>query len=99
LTGQEIRANQGANQVFDIVDGTLEAAENALVDAFDEALHGDGTADGGKSIIGLGGAVPITPNTGIYGGIDRANVPMWRTSTFDADSDFADIGTQVDSTT
>lgn len=99
LTGQEIRANQGANQVFDIVDGTLEAAENALVDAFDEALHGDGTADGGKAIIGLGGAVPIITNTGVYGGINRGDVGMWRTSTFDADTDFPDIGTQVDATT
>lgn len=99
LTGQEIRANQGANQVFDIVDGTLEAAESALVDAFDEALHGDGTADGGKAIIGLAGAVPVVPNAGVYGGIDRANVAMWRTSTFDADTDFPDIGTQVDATT
>ena len=85
--------------MFDIVDGTLEAAENALVDAFDEALHGDGTADGGKAIIGLAGAVPIVPTTGVYGGIDRATVPMWRTSTFDANSDFPDIGTQVDATT
>lgn len=99
LTGQEIRANQGANQIFDIVDGTLEAAENALVDEFDAALHGDGTADGGKAIIGLAGALPIVTNTGTYGGINRATVPMWRTSTYDADTDFPTIGTQVNSTT
>lgn len=99
LTGQEIRANQGANQIFDIVDSTLEAAENSLVDAFDVALHGDGTADGGKAIIGLAGALPIVTNAGTYGGINRANVSLWRTSTFNANSDFPDIGTQVDATT
>lgn len=99
LTGQEIRANQGSNQIFDIVDGTLEAAENALVDEFDAALHGDGTQDGGKAIIGLAGALPIVANTGTYGGIDRATVPMWRTSVYDADTDFPTIGTQVNSVT
>lgn len=99
LTGQEIRANQGANQIHDIVEGTLEAAEMALVDTFDEALHSDGTADGGKEIIGLAGALPIVTNTGTYGGISRANHALWRTSTFDADTDFPTIGTQVNSTT
>lgn len=99
LTGQEIRANQGRNQIHDIVDGTLEAAESALVDAFDEALHSDGTGDGGKQIIGMAGAIPIVTNTGTYGGINRANHALWRTSTFDADTDFSGIGTQVDSTT
>lgn len=99
LTGQEIRANQGANQIHDIIDNYLEAAENGLVDAFDEALHGDGTADGGKAIIGMAGAVPIITNTGTYGGINRGDHTLWRTSAFDADTDFADIGTQVSSVT
>lgn len=99
LDGQSIRANEGRNQVFDIVSETLEAAENALVDAFDEALHGDGTADGGKSIIGIGGAIPIIPNVGTYGGISRADNALWRTSTFDANTDFPTIGTQVDAAT
>ena len=99
LTGQEIRANEGANQIFDIVDGTMDAAETSLVEAFDEALHGDGTADGGKAIIGLAGALPIVTNTGVYGGINRADHALWRTSTFDAHTDFPGIGTQVDPTT
>lgn len=99
LTGQEIRANQGRNQIHDIVDGTLEAAESALVDAFDVALHSDGTGDGGKQIIGLAGALPIVTNTGIYGGINRADTTLWRTSTYDANSAFPTIGTQVNATT
>jgi hypothetical protein len=99
LTGQEIRANQGRNQIHDIVDGTLEAAEMALVDAFDTALHSDGTGDGGKQIIGLAGALPIITNTGVYGGIDRATTAMWRTSSYDANSAFPTIGTQVSATT
>lgn len=99
LTGQEMRANQGRNQIHDIIDGTLEAAEMALVDAFDTALQGDGTADGGKAIIGMAGALPIVTNTGVYGGINRGDVALWRTTTFDADTSFPTIGTQVDATT
>lgn len=99
LTGQEIRANQGMNQIVDIVDATMEAAEGALVDAFDVALHGDGTADGGKALIGLAGAIPIITNAGVYGGISRVDNAMWRTSTFNANSAFPTIGTQVDATT
>lgn len=99
LTGQEIRANQGRNQIHDVIDGTLEAAENALVDAFDTALQGDGTADGGKAIIGIAGAIPIVATTGVYGGIDRATVPLWRTNTYDVQTAFPTIGTQVNATT
>lgn len=99
LTGQEMRANQGRNQIHDIIDGTLEAAEMALTDAFDTALHGDGTADGGKAIIGMAGALPIVTNTGVYGGISRVDVPLWRTTTYDAHTAFPTIGTQVNATT
>jgi hypothetical protein len=99
LTGQEMRANQGENQIFDIMVETIDAAGDAIVDAFDEALHSDGTGDGGKQIIGMAGAVPITTNAGIYGGISRSQHAIWRTTTYDANSDFSGIGTDVDSTT
>lgn len=99
LTGQEMRANQGRAQIHDIVEGTLEAAEMALVDAMDAAIMSDGTADGGKQMIGLAGAIPTITNAGVYGGISRADNLLWRTSTFDAQTDFPTIGTQVDPTT
>ena len=99
LTGQEMRANRGSTQVHDILETYMEAAEQALVDAFDEALHSDGLGDGGKQLGGLGAAIPIITNTGIYGGINRGDHALWRTTTFDADTDFPDIGTQVTSVT
>ena len=99
LTGQEMRANQGRAQVHDLVEGTLEAAEMALVDAMTVAMFSDGTADGGKQMIGLAGTLPTITNAGVYGGISRADNLLWRTSTFNANSDFPGIGTQVDSTT
>lgn len=99
LTGQELRANQSKARIFDIMDETIDAAERALVDEFGAALHGDGTQDGGKAIVGLAGALPIVTNAGVYGGIDRAAYALWRTSTFNANTDFPTIGTQVNPTT
>lgn len=99
LTGQELRANRGATQVHDILETYMEAAEMALVDAFDEALNSNGTADGGKQLSGLGAAIPIVTNTGIYGGINRADHPLWRTTTYSAATSFPTIDTVVDSTT
>lgn len=99
LTMEEILNNEGENQIIDILEEYLAAAENALSDVMDAALYSDGTGDGGKQLGGLGVAVPIVTNTGTYAGIDRAAYPIWRTSTFNANSDFPTIGTQVTSTT
>ena len=69
---QEILNNQGENQLMDVYDSYISAAERALEDAMDAALYGDGTANGGKQLTGLATAIPIITNTGVYGGIDRA---------------------------
>jgi hypothetical protein len=50
-------------------------------------------------LTGLAAAVPIVNTTGTYGGIDRGANAIWRTSTFDVNSAFSTIGTQVTSTT
>lgn len=81
------------------MDEYIESAENSMVDAMEVAIHSDGTADGGRQLVGLGAALPIVTNTGTYGGINRATYSLWRTTTFDADTDFPTIGTQVDATT
>jgi hypothetical protein len=39
------------------------------------------------------------PTSGIYGGIDRGTATIWRTTSYDANSAFATIGTQVNATT
>jgi len=99
LSMQEILNNQGENQLEDVLDAYMEAAERALEDAMDAGLYGDGTANGGKQITGLATAVPIVTNTGVYGGIDRATATIWQTKTFDAHTYSAAIGTQVNATT
>lgn len=99
LTLEEILNNEGSAQIMDTLESYMDAAERSLADVMDVALHSDGTANGGKQLGGLGVAVPIVTNTGTYGGIDRATYPIWRTTTYDANSAFPTIGTQVNAAT
>jgi len=99
LSMQEILNNEGDNQLMDVYDSYMDAAERALEDAMDAGLYGDGTANGGKQITGLATAVPIITNTGVYGGIDRATATIWQTKTYDANSVAPTIGTQVNKDT
>ena len=99
LSSQEMLNNEGENQLMDVFDSYIEAAEKALEDVMDAALYGDGSANGGKQLTGLRTAVPIVPTAGVYGGIDRNLAPIWQTKTYDANSMATAIGTQVASTT
>jgi hypothetical protein len=100
LTGTELLANEGKTRIRNLLDEYMETAENSMADLWEAALHGDGTGDAGRQMIGFGGAIPINPATGTYGGIDRALYPIWRTSYYNVPGgDFPDIGTTWDSTT
>jgi hypothetical protein len=101
LSMQEILNNEGENQLMDVFDSYIDAAERALEDAMDVGLYGDGSANGGKQMTGLNTAIPVVPTSGVYGGIDRATYSIWRTQIFDAHT-AAGSGTgttQVTSTT
>lgn len=99
LTGTELLANEGRTRIYNLLDEYMETAENSMADLWEVSLHGSGTADAGREMIGFGGAIPINPATGVYGGIDRGSVTIWRPSYFNAASDFTDIGAGWDSTT
>jgi hypothetical protein len=99
LTMEEILNNQGANQLKPVLKSYMMAAESALEDAMDTAIHSDGTGFGGKQLTGLATAVPIVTNSGTYGGISRTDYSIWRTTTYDINSAFTGIGTGVTSTT
>lgn len=99
LPMEEVLNNAGSNQVMDVMESYIEAAERSLLDVMGEAIHSDGTADGGKQLEGLAVAVPVVTDAGTYGGISRVDNAIWRTSTFNANGDFAGIGTQVNSQT
>lgn len=96
LSGEDILKNSGKNQLKDIMEEHINAAEQELLDRFVEDLHSDGTSS--NQIDGLQKAIPTTVNTGTYGGIDRSANAIWRTTTYDAHSAFSGI-TQVTSST
>jgi len=96
LSGEDILKNSGKNQLKDVMEEHISAAEQELVDRFVEDLHGDGTAE--NQIGGLQLAIPTTVNSGTYGGISRADNAIWRTTSYDAHSAFTGI-TQVSSST
>jgi hypothetical protein len=96
---QEILNNEGENQLMDVYDSYIDAAERALEDVMDASLYGDGSANGGKQLTGLATAVPIVTTSGVYGGIDRGTAPIWQTKTYDANSMAAALGTQVNKDT
>jgi hypothetical protein len=98
LSMQEILNNQGENQLMDVYDSYIGAAERSLEDTMDAALYGDGTANNGKALTGLATAIPIVTNSGTYGGIDRNTAVIWQTKTYDAHS-FMAGSTQVNATT
>lgn len=99
LTGTELLYTRGDEEVIDLMAFYLRAAEKSLKEEWEAALVADGTGSGGRQMVGLGGAVPIVTNTGVYGGIDRGDVAAWRTTTYDVTADFPTIGTTWDSTT
>lgn len=98
LSNEEILNNEGENQLIDVMEAHILAAEGELEDEVDLSLHGNGTRFGGKELGGLQLAVPTVTSAGMYGGLDRAN-PVWRTFSFDANSFAPEIGTQVNKDT
>lgn len=86
MSGEEILKNSGSNQLKDVMEEHISAAETELVDRFVEDLHSAGSLT--NQIGGLQSAVPTTP-TNIYGGIDRNQNAIWKTGTYNGNSDFS----------
>lgn len=91
LSGEEILKNGGSNQLLDVMEEHISAAETELQDRFVEDLHSDGTAT--NQIGGLQVAVPTTNNSGTYGGIDRSAVAQWRTGSYTGTSEVGGVTT------
>jgi hypothetical protein len=96
LSGEDILKNSGTSQLLDIMEEKISAAETELQDRFVEDLHAPGTA--ANQIGGLQLAIPTNPALGTYGGISRVDNAIWRTFSYNAQSDFPGV-TQVTSTT
>lgn len=76
--------NTGTEQVFDLLEKRIEAAEYTMLNSMAVDIESDGTADGGKQIGGLGLLVPSAPTSGTVGGIDRATYTWARSQLLDA---------------
>ncbi len=78
ISGLEQLKNMGKQQIIDLMDARLNVAESSMYNLLAAGVYSDGTGSGGKQIVGLDAAVAVSPATGVYGGIDRANFPIWR---------------------
>lgn len=86
ISGLELLQNAGPEQMIDLLTSRLDVAESTMQNLICGGLYSDGTAYGGKQIVGLNSAVPVAPNTGVYGGIDRATWSFWRSKIVDVAS-------------
>lgn len=78
MSGLEQLKNMGKQQIIDLIDQRMKVAESSMANLIAAGVYSDGTAAGGKQIVGLAAAVPVTPSTGVYGGIDRSVWTVWR---------------------
>ncbi len=78
ISGLEQLKNSGREALIDLMEGRIKVAESTMMNLIAAGIYSDGTAAGGKQLIGLDAAVPVNPATGTYGGIDRATWAFWR---------------------
>lgn len=81
ISGLDQLRNAGKEQFIDLLEGRIKVAESSMMNLLAQGVYSDGTAAGGKQVVGLDAAVPVNPATGTYGGIDRATWTFWRSKT------------------
>ena len=89
ISGLEMLQNSGKEAIIDLLEGRQKVAEAELMNRIDYDLYLDGTGNGGKNLTGLAAAVPDTPTTGTYGGIDRSSTigTFWRPVAYSGTTD------------
>ena len=78
ISGLEQLQNSGREQMIDLLESRISVSEASMANLQAEGVYSDGTGSSGKEITGLDAAVSVTPTTGTYGGINRANFAFWR---------------------
>lgn len=84
ISGLDELKNSGPEQMIDLMESRIRVAESTMANLIAEAIYSDGTGAGGKQLVGLAAAVPVTATSGVYGGIDRATWTFWRTKSTNA---------------
>jgi hypothetical protein len=92
ISGLEDLQNSGKEAFIDLLESRIAVAEATMMNKLAGGVYADGTGFGGKELTGLNAAVPVSPNSGVYGGIDRATWAFWR-------SKVADVNTYVSAST
>jgi hypothetical protein len=87
ISGLEMIQNSGKEAIIDLLDGRMEVAEAQLANRISGDLYGDGTGNAGKNLDGLAIAVPDSPSSGTYGGINRSVWTFWRSVAYSGVTD------------
>jgi len=72
ITEREMKQNAGRAQAIDLAKSKMKLAEMSMAAAMENMLIGDGTAQGGKVLLGLEAIMPDSAATGTLGGFDRS---------------------------
>ncbi|MCS6944187.1 MAG: phage major capsid protein [Sutterellaceae bacterium] len=86
ISGLEQLQNSSKEAFIDLLEGRIAAAEATMMNRLAAGVYADGTGFGGKELTGLNAAVPVSPSTGVYGGIDRAVWSFWRSRVADVNT-------------
>lgn len=78
LSGLEKFQNSGAGQVIDLWDALGQQLAITMKLKVNEAIPADGSADGGKALIGLASAIPFDPTNDTYGTLGSSANTNWR---------------------
>jgi hypothetical protein len=71
ITEREMKQNTGKAQAIDLIKSKTKLAELSMSAALEQMLIGDGTAQGGKVMLGLEAIAPDNNATGTLGGFSR----------------------------
>lgn len=89
MSGLEMLQNSSKEAIIDLLEGRQKVAEAQLANRIDYDCYQDGTGNSSKNITGLAAAVPDTPTSGTYGGIDRSTTigTFWRSQSYSGATD------------
>jgi hypothetical protein len=78
ISGLERFQNGGSGQVIDLWDALGQQVAITMKKKVNVAIPADGSADGGKALIGLQSAIPFDPTNDTYGTLPSASNASWR---------------------
>lgn len=81
ISGPEMLQNSGKEQMIDLIATRVEVAQARLANKIDADLHGDGTGNGGKALVGLAAIISTTPASTV-GGIDGSTWTFWQNGAY-----------------